>query len=157
MNAARPAQGASDVARESMQRGLLLFALLLSALAAAGCGRSLPAGVSGLVTLDGKPLSTGLVTFFPSAGPVAYGSIDSNGRYVLRTGSTGGLEPGDYVVTVAANAAPVSPPAPVGNRQYAEPILPLITPLLYAKRERTPLRATVTAGSQTIDFELSSK
>jgi hypothetical protein len=135
-------------------RGLVV--LLLAA--ATGCGDRLPGRVNGTVTLDGQPLGTGLVTFHPAgAGALAYGVIDAGGQYVVQTGSKGGLEPGDYVVTVAANASPASPPAPMGNRQYAEPILPLITPLLYAKKERTPLRASVTTGSQTIDFELSSK
>lgn len=139
--------------------------MLVALVAAPGCGRSLPAGVSGQVILDGKPLATGLVTFFPTtAGPVAYAAIGSDGRYAAQTGSTRGLEPGEYVVTVAANGppgstpAPPPPPAAAGNRpRYTEPMLPIITPPKYATRDTTPLRATVKPGGQTLDFELRSQ
>ncbi len=142
----------------TVQQGSLLVAVILSAMpAVTGCRRSLEADVSGQVTLDGTSLATGLVTFFPVAGPVAYGAIDGNGRYVMQTGGTGGLQPGEYVVTVAANASPSSSSPQVGNHRYAEPIMPLITPLRYAKKDRTPLRASVKPGSQTIDFALESQ
>ena len=129
----------------------------LGLVAAAGCG-GLPASVSGTVTLDGAPLTTGLVTFLPTGpGAAAYGTIDATGRYSIRTGSKGGLAPGEYVVTVAANAPIPAAPTTVGGTKYAEPIMPLVTPLKYIKQDRTPLRATVTAGRQTIDFELTSR
>lgn len=126
--------------------------------ATVGCGGGLPSHVSGTVTLDGRPLTTGLVTFLPAAtGAVAYGPITADGRYAIKTGSKQGLEPGDYVVTVAANAPPPAAPPPSGGPTYAEPILPLITPRRYADRQSTPLRATVTTGNQTLDFQLSSQ
>lgn len=130
----------------------------LAAVVLAGCGGH--AGrVSGRVTLDGSPLTTGVVTFLPVArGAAAYGTVDAAGRYEIRTGSSGGLQPGDYVVTVAANApASTAPQKPAGGPKYAEPMLPLVTPLKYALREKSPLRATVAKGSQTLDFELTSK
>ncbi|MFM7243153.1 MAG: carboxypeptidase-like regulatory domain-containing protein, partial [Planctomycetaceae bacterium] len=72
----------------------------------AGCGRH-SASVSGSVTLDGKPLASGVVNFTPAAtGPSAYANIGSDGRYVLQTGAQAGLEPGAYKVTFAANATP---------------------------------------------------
>lgn len=125
---------------------------------ATGCGGGLPGRINGTVTLDGQPLAAGLVTFLPAgSGAVAYGAINAEGRYAIQTGSKGGLEPGEYVVTVAANAPPLAASPPQGGPKYAEPMLLLITPRRYADRQSTPLRATVTAGSQTIDFELSSQ
>ena len=59
-----------------------------------GCdsGPALPprAKVKGRVTLDGKALPTGMVTFVPdtsrgTSGPPAVGGIDSTGHYVLST------------------------------------------------------------------------
>jgi hypothetical protein len=49
----------------------------------AGCGgRSDLAKVSGLVTLDGKPLPSATVVFQPDAsGPASYGLTDEQGRY----------------------------------------------------------------------------
>lgn len=131
---------------------------VLAALVLAGCGGH-PGRVNGRVKLDGSPLTTGVVSFLPVArGAAAYGTIDGEGRYEIRTGASGGLEPGEYVVTVAANApASAAPQKPAGGPKYAEPMLPLITPLQYALREKSPLRATVAKGSQTLDFDLTSK
>lgn len=129
----------------------LAWAMML----AAGCSQ--PGRVSGLVTLDGEPLTTGVITFNPAAsGPSAYGAIGSDGRYELKTGATSGLQPGEYVVTVAANSAP-----PEGGEDQRWPgpqrSLPLVTPKKYADRERTPLRALVRSGQQALDFELLSE
>lgn len=122
---------------------------------AAGCGQ--PGKVSGVVTLDGAPLSTGVITFNPAvSGPSAYGAIGADGRYELRTGATAGLAAGEYVVTVAANAAAQEQPG-AGSWPGTERVLPLVTPRKYADREKTPLRATVKAGGQTLDFALISE
>jgi hypothetical protein len=143
--------------RVTVRQGWCGLVLLLAA-GAAGCGKGLPASVSGTVTLDGRPLTTGLVTFLPAAsGPVAYGAIGPQGRYSIQTGSKGGLEPGDYSVTVAANAPPPAAPPPAGGPKYAEPMLLLVTPRRYADKQTTPLKATVSPGSQTIDFALESQ
>jgi hypothetical protein len=65
--------------------GLLTLGLL-------GCGGSGPryAGVSGVVTLDGKPYKGAVVNFQPSATPDnpnpgrgSYGHTDENGRFTL--------------------------------------------------------------------------
>lgn len=133
----------------------IVFPLACAAFMAAGCGK--PGRVSGVVTLDGAPLTTGVITFSPAAsGASAYGAIGPGGRYELKTGASAGLAPGDYVVTVAANAA-----APEGAdaEQWpgTERVLPLVTPKKYADRERTPLRASVKAGAQALDFALVSE
>jgi len=122
---------------------------------AAGCGQ--PGRVSGVVTLDGAPLSTGVITFNPTAnGASAYGAIGADGRYELRTGASAGLAAGDYVVTVAANAAASEQPG-AGSWPGTERVLPLVTPRKYADRDKTPLRATVRSGGQTLDFALISE
>jgi hypothetical protein len=129
-------------------------AVAIATMLAAGCGR--PAAVSGLVTLDGEPLTTGVITFTPAGtGSSAYGVIGPDGRYELRTGAAAGLAAGDYVVTVAANAAAADRPAG-GSWPGSERVLPLVTPGKYADRDKTPLRATVAAGDQQLDFGLVS-
>jgi hypothetical protein len=124
-------------------------------MAVAGCSRR--AEVGGVVSLDGKPLSSGVVTFSPTGdGPTGYAAIGSDGRYVVQVGSRNGLPPGEYVITVAANVAPAegvsSAPGP-----YSDGITPLATPQKYSEREQSPLRATLISGSQTLPLDLSSQ
>lgn len=131
--------------------GILVTAF--AAVMAAGCSRH-PARLSGRVSLDGKPLATGVITLTPvGKGPSAYAAIGADGRYSIHTGAATGLEPGEYVVTVAANAAAAGGAAEApGNKG----LLPLITPPQYRDARKSPLRATVERGSQELDFELRS-
>ena len=124
--------------------------------AVAGCGGR-PAQVSGVVRLAGAPLEAGVVTFTPrNPGPTAYGTITAGGRYELRTGAVGGLELGDYVVTVAANATPEQAAA-MGIKVGREGIMPLLTPPKYADTSTSPLKVTVKAGRQELDFDLEKQ
>jgi hypothetical protein len=67
-----------------------------SALAIAGCGSSATiAPVSGVVTIDGKPLANAHVAFQPeatsgatTAGAGSYGITDASGKYELKTFDT---------------------------------------------------------------------
>ncbi|QDS98242.1 hypothetical protein [Adhaeretor mobilis] len=76
---------------------------------AAGCGsgtRGL-APVSGVVTLDGEPVTTGRIEFHPSSGRPASGEIKSDGRYQLTTfQSHDGAKPGKYRVTITSQRIP---------------------------------------------------
>ncbi len=129
------------------------LALLVAAVA--GCGRR--AEVSGTVTLDGVPLTSGVVTFTPrDAGASAYAAIDADGRYIAQTGASVGLAPGDYVVTVAANL-PAGEGGPTGPGPYSDGIRPLSTPQRYADRSQSPLRALLKSGTQELRLELSSQ
>lgn len=132
------------------------WAVLLAApLVAGGCSQR--AEVGGTVTLDGRPLSAGVVTFCPNAdGPSGYAAIGPDGRYVVQVGSRNGLPPGQYVVTVAANVPPAEGSQP-GPGQYSDGITPLATPQIYADREQSPLRATLVSGSQELKLELTSQ
>lgn len=120
-----------------------------------GCNES-PYGstVSGTVTLDGVPIGPGIIQFVPvgrSHNP-ATGAIQVDGKYVLKTSNAVGLEPGEYDVTVAVYDQPELAPgerAPPGSA-------PLRTPEKYMSLETTDLRFTVSAGTNTIDVQLSS-
>ena len=121
--------------------------------ATAGCGGR-PASVAGFVKMAGAPLENGVVTFTPvKGGPSAYGTITAGGRYELKTGAGQGLELGDYVVTVAANATPEQA-VTMGIKVGREGIMPLLTPLKYADTATSPLKATVKSGRQDLDFDL---
>lgn len=130
-----------------------LVVLALAVVATAGCSRH-PSSVAGSVTLDGKPLPAGVIMLTPArSGPSAYGAIAADGSYRLQTGAAKGLEPGEYIVTVAANEPPPAGSDGAGGRA-AEAIRPLMTPPEYADVKTSPLRITVKPGSQTVDLEL---
>ena len=128
-------------------RKLLILGLPLLLLA--GCGKSFEAAVDGVVTLDGKPLDTGTVAFYPlQGGPAAYSRIQPDGRYSIVTGRRGGLPVGEYAVTVVATAPPPNPKLEVPGK--------LITPPRYGQPDRSGLRFTVKPGHNSIDLALAS-
>ena len=118
-----------------------------------GCGGN-TASVSGSVTLDDKPLTTGNVAFHPvNGGPVANGAIDESGNYSVVVGSGERLTPGEYVVVVVATE-PMQPPK---DPRMAPAPGKLITPKKYGDLKTSDLKFTVSNGSNTIDLKLSSK
>lgn len=108
--------------------------------------------MSGTVTLDGRPLDTGSVQFHPAAaGPVAYGSIDAQGRFTLTVGAAASpVAPGRYTATVVAVAAtaPTSPDA--------ETVPVPITPQKYSDVATSGLTFDLKPGENTIDIDLVS-
>jgi hypothetical protein len=73
-----------------------------------GCGGSLnTAPVSGVITVDGRPLANASVTFAPeeqtAEAPISNGKTDADGRYTLAVTATGdpGAVLGTHTVRVA--------------------------------------------------------
>ena len=130
-----------------------------AALACVGCSNSLPATVSGTITIDDKPLTEkenigGEVMLFPSGGgAAAYAALDADGRYAVQTGGTKGMEPGNYRVTVRVVEIEREPP---GGYQRV-PKQKLISSPSYQDRENSGLTAEIEPGKNTIDFDLTSK
>jgi hypothetical protein len=104
---------------------LLLVSLLL------GCGPDLDLPplqkVSGVVTLDGVPVTRGTVQFQPdssqgASGPSANGTIGPDGRYELVTAGQPGAVIGKHQVLVEARAEPKDEtdtlPAPLVPEKY---------------------------------------
>lgn len=114
-----------------------------------GCGKSGLVSVSGTVTLDGKPLQTGSVSFQPvGEGPMGYGTIRSDGTYTVYTGTQEGLPPGEYRVTVVATG-----PMPEPTPQNPEPLPQSLIPLKYGSAKTSGL--TFTAGSSQGRFDIA--
>jgi len=137
-----------------MSRARFLFLLL--AVVVPGCGDGL-SRVSGVVTLDGQPITGGTnvhgtVNFYPESGSgvPAAGMIDESGRYTLKSGSRKGLVPGNYLVSVAVNKITL----PKTPNEMPQPTL--LTPKRYSSLSESGLRQEVTAGSNTIDLALTS-
>jgi hypothetical protein len=138
------------------------FMLLAALTALAGCsaatGPVVP--VQGIVTCDGKPLTTGTVVFRPDAargntGPDAIGSIEENGEFVLATragdSTRDGVAPGWYKVGVVA----VRPPDPNAMRigGMPPPATPLI-PIKYADAGSSGLSVEVVENPRAGAYDL---
>jgi hypothetical protein len=118
-----------------------------------GCSGPNAASVSGNVTLDGQPLTTGMVSFYPDGdGAPASGSIDANGNYSLSTGTDVGLAPGKYIALVVATK---DPPQPYDKTGAEIPPIP-ITPGKYGSTNTSDLRFDVKPGKNTIALNLVS-
>lgn len=121
-----------------------------------GCG-GLESTVTGKVTLDDKALPTGTVSFHPkNAGIVAYGGIDAEGNYSVKTGSQKGLAAGEYVVTVMASTDPEPSTKPLKG-QAMEPVGKLLVPDKYLAKQLSDLHFTVKPGRNQIDLQLRSQ
>ena len=142
-----------------------------------GCGGSglvlPPLGkVRGTVAHNGKPLTSGTVTFTPitgkgaEGGHVATGEVESDGSYVLTTFDTGdGAVLGQHAVSVVAHEGgtmslkDLNTPkgADTSNMHNVKPkyVLPKAsTPKKYASPTTTPLKYTVREGQNVFDLEL---
>lgn len=128
---------------------LLLAGLLPCLLAAfSGCGGNDLATVRGQVTLDGKPIESGLITFLPVDGKGASGGAKIvNGQYETQ------LDPGEKTVSILAERVTEThqskPGDPAGTIEIKQQYLP-------AKyNTATTLKATITPGKATVDFKLT--
>jgi len=147
-----------------------LFTLV--SLVLVGCGQSGPqkviptsaVPVTGIVTLDGKPLASAKITFVPtdnSQGSGAAGATDPAGKYELRAlfgnKSVVGAPPGNYKVVVSLMVKPDGSPMPADSQ---EP--PMMSgareslPLKYADFVSTPLLPSVASSGSTFNFDLKS-
>jgi hypothetical protein len=107
--------------------------------------------VQGKVTFQGNPVKEGKVTFLSPQGlGDAEADINSDGSYAVR----GGVVVGDYIVEVKPPVVMVdtdpgkSPPAPMEKKA------PDI-PRKYRMQGTTPLKASVKAGKNDINFEMT--
>lgn len=137
---------------------ICLFAVGFGLLSAtwAGCGNAEVAPVEGTITLGGKPIGPGVITFVPdkskgNSGKGAVGYFEADGRYTLSTYEPGdGARRGNHHVFITPRAVGSSPNAdPLPGQQKLPPI-----PKKYSNRNQSLLSAEVNAGSNTIDFDL---
>lgn len=122
-----------------------------------GCGGGSdtpPTGqVSGVVTLDEKPLEHAQLIFQPENGRPSVAETDSDGNYELTyTGSTSGALLGAHKVVITSAVEAFSDETGAGKDREARPEL---LPAKY--NTKTTLTAEVKEGSNQIDFALKSK
>ncbi|MBX7104409.1 MAG: hypothetical protein K1X57_10030 [Gemmataceae bacterium] len=117
-----------------------------------GCGGG-PVRVTGLVTLDGTPVNTGTVTFYPvEDGTLYYGTITASGRYELASvDGRVAIEPGEYDVAVRIVEAVPSP----DPNQPPQP--KLRSPVKYGDQKTSGFRFRIRPGANTADLPMKSK
>ncbi|WP_083233365.1 carboxypeptidase-like regulatory domain-containing protein [Planctopirus hydrillae] len=127
---------------------------------ACGCGGSVsdlpPLGkVSGVVTLDGKPLANARVQFQPPDSRASEGMTDENGAYTLRFDPKNyGAKVGPHVVSVTTRTDGYAKPPQNGQEGEWVKGQPESVPAKYLKPGA--LTAEVKAGSNTINFDLKN-
>ena len=101
------------------------------------------AKVGGLVTFDGKPVSSGAINVLSEGGATATGAIDSQGRYTLS------VVPGNYQVAVRATDGFATMDA-AGKPVPAKSLVPE----KYSDINTSGLTVTVQSGKNEINFDL---
>ncbi len=128
-----------------------VLATAVAACLAAGCGGGL-VSVTGTVTLDGKPVDEGSVSFQPADGNGPSGGAPvKDGRFEV----TPGLKPGEYKVSVRAGLKtgrkiPAGPPHPAGSLvdeviSYPPPGKPVEPTTVEVKPDNPPLSFDLTS------------
>jgi hypothetical protein len=145
-------------------RLLFAVALCLALAALAGCGKG-RATVNGKVTLNGKPLTTGTVSFIGGPSDTGSGHINADGTYAVPDAPLG-----DCKVTVqtprAMGGVQGMPKPPAGMKGMPKEMLPpgaeegskavrvVPAPEKYGSPDTTPVTYTVKKGTQTFDIDL---
>jgi hypothetical protein len=128
-----------------MQRTLLGAALAAALIGLAGCGGGGPkiVPVSGVVTIDGQPLTYGHIQVLPTGWRPASSRIGSDGRFMLTTTVSGdGCAVGTHPVVILAGES-ISPEA---TKWHA--------PKKYADSATTNLTVTISKATDDLKIEL---
>lgn len=136
----------------------LAVAVVLTTIVGCGSKNDL-VPVSGLVTVDGKPVEAAQVLYVSPNHRPAMGETDEQGRYTLSTFETGdGASIGTYSVTVTTRPTIRVPPAGIAGPPSGRPkvehgaISPV--PLKYSDPAHPQLSVDVKPGSNDIPLEL---
>ena len=134
-----------------MRRSLLLLALLAS-----GCGAKV-ASITGSVSLDGKPVESGLITFVPVDGTPGSGARAQIAKGVYAIDASMAAAPGAYRVEIAARRKtgkkiPVGSPAPPGTMADEE-----VEAVPARFNKDSTLREALKPGANKVDFSLTTK
>ncbi|QDT66449.1 Ig-like domain-containing protein [Calycomorphotria hydatis] len=138
-----------------MRYQFLVFAICALQLALfCGCGgtNDLPelATVTGMVSLDGEPVTNATVVFRPDQGRPSVGKTDDNGQFTLQyTHDTDGAMLGNHEVSISTYSEYVEP----GDDKVI--FTPETIPEIY--NQQSTLTRTVEAGANEFTFELTSK
>ena len=133
----------------AIRRLFLVLAVIVNAI---GCDSSNLVVVTGKVTYKDKPVTSGTISFVSADNASAYGELQADGSYSLKTDKPGdGAAPGTYKVIVVAmqDQANLLP-------EQKSPLPAPTVPFKYTSLATTDLTAKVEKGKpNVIDFNLT--
>ncbi|MCA9234112.1 MAG: hypothetical protein KC485_07280 [Gemmatimonadetes bacterium] len=127
-----------------------LIALGIAAAVVSGCDDPTVGIISGSVTVDGQPVETGSIAFFPTGGDAfTAGGVIAGGQYSAR-------------VPLGELRVEIRVPKQVGEQKLYDvpdsPLMPILDEALPAKyNNRSELSITVEPGRSKHDFALTSE
>ena len=142
-------------------------AAFLILMTGAGCGEN-TATVTGRVTYDGQPVTSGSVVFYGDDGRVDSGLLDANGKYIVTRAPIGPVKVAvmaskEVKTSGGKGATPAGPPLGKGKMKKAsgvdakpepETVLKSTIPERYSDPQKSGLVYTVGSGKQVIDIDL---
>jgi hypothetical protein len=119
--------------------------------------------VTGIVSLDGVPLSNAKINFSPKnpdEGSPAFATTNEKGEYKLQTlrgKPDAGTLPGEYAVTISkSKSVPTGKKIEsMGEMVEAMESVPIL-PSIYRNVTETPFSVTVVKGKNSFDFDVKS-
>ena len=117
------------------------------------------AEVTGTITLDGEPLPNARIKFENEGGGYSYGLTDSSGTYRLMFNTEkSGIQPGPKTVRIFTVGGGPEFSQNSGEAVEEDPDAKTDQEIVPDKyNTNSELEETVESGSQTIDFQLTSK
>jgi len=141
-----------------MSRCIVLVGLVLLSASWIGCGPSdSRQAVSGMVTLDGKPLDQGTIEFVPAGQGLLSGGVIFSGKFDVPASK--GLTPGTYTVRVYSADPPsgkAAAPDPGAAGAGGYPMVKDRIPPKY-NSESTQTVEVTSGGKNRFSFEITSK
>jgi hypothetical protein len=116
--------------------------------------------VKGVVTVNGKPRNTVVLTFLPRSGlGVANAETDQDGKYQLQTQGRDGALPGDYKVSISYLVSDKGEPQGLGPRSGQVQPPSMLTakellPIEYSDLGRTKLTAAISPQGGEFNFDV---
>lgn len=141
-----------------MNRSTYYVAVALCFAICTGCSDGGPelASVTGVVTIDGKPIPNAVLTFVPEEGSPSYGQTSRDGHYALMfTDTKQGAMLGTHQVSIEVQRISKEEMAEMKAQGMEVPDKSVEIPKAY--RQPGALTAEVKRGSNAIDFHLEAK
>lgn len=110
--------------------------------------------VSGTVTYNSAPLTSGEVSFISSTGESRSGLINSDGHYEIVDPPTGAVTVVITSTRIQGNGPQSGSPLTGNLKQVKAGTVISVIPSQYGDAKTSPLRYTVVSGKQTTDFNL---